>query len=101
MRYLVLVAALAWHLAAAAPCESLSKLALPHSTITLAEDVPAGQLTLPSGAVPTFPGVPAPNFGNLPALCRVAATLKPTGDSDIKIEVWLPSTTWNGKLESV
>jgi feruloyl esterase len=101
MRYLVLVAALSWHLAAAAPCESLAKLALPHSTITLAEDVPAGQLTLPAGAVPTFPGAPPPNFGNLPALCRVAATLKPTIDSNIKIEIWMPASAWNGDLESV
>jgi len=101
MRYLVLVFAISSSVAAAGTCESLAKIALPHGTVTLAEDVPAGQLTLPSGAVPTFPGFPAPNFGNLPALCRVAATLKPTGDSDIKIEVWLPSTTWNGKLESV
>jgi feruloyl esterase len=30
--------------------------------------------------------------------CRVAATLKPSGDSNIKIEVWLPLSGWNGKL---
>lgn len=27
--------------------------------------------------------------------------MKPTGDSDIKIEVWLPESGWNRKLESV
>ena len=32
------------------------------------------------------------------SFCRVAATLKPSGDSDIKIEVWLPLSGWNGKL---
>jgi feruloyl esterase len=101
MRYLVLVIAISWPLAAAVPCESLANLALPHSAITLAQTVPAGQLTLPPGAVPTFPGFPAPNFGNLPAFCRVAATLKPTSDSQIKIEVWMPMSSWNGKLESV
>jgi feruloyl esterase len=101
MRYLALAAALSWHLAAAAPCESLAKLALSHSTITLAQAVPAGQLTLPPGAVPSFPGFPPPNFGNLPAFCRVAATLKPTGDSNIKIEVWMPASGWNWNLESV
>jgi len=38
----------------------------------------------------------------LPAFCRVAATLTPSSDSDIKIEVWLPdSTTWNGKFQAV
>jgi feruloyl esterase len=106
MRCLVLVAALSWHLAAATtPCESLATLALPHSTITLAQTVPAGELTLPAGAVPKFPGFPPPNFGNLPAFCRVAATLKPTSDSEIKIEVWMPASgpasKWNRKLESV
>src|ERR1700733_3722352 len=97
MRYLLIVVALAWPLAATTSCESLAQLALPHSTVTLAQSVPAGQLILPVGAVPTFPGFPAPNFGNLPAICRVTARLKPTSDSDIKIEVWLPATT-SGQL---
>src|ERR1700727_1306128 len=101
MRYLVFVIALSWPLGAATNCESLANLALPHSAVTLAQAVAAGQLTLPADAVPTFPGAPPPNFGNLPAICRVAATLKPTSDSDIKIEVWMPATGWNGKLETV
>ena len=37
----------------------------------------------------------------LPAFCRVAATLKPSSDSDIKIEVWLPAADWNGKFQAV
>jgi len=37
----------------------------------------------------------------LPAFCRVAATLTPTSDSDIKIEVWLPASGWNGKFQAV
>ena len=100
MRYLVVVA-LSLPLAAAVPCESLAKLALPHATVTLAQAVGAGQLTLPPAALPRFPGFPAPNFGDLPAFCRVAATLAPSSDSDIKIEVWMPASGWNGKLESV
>jgi feruloyl esterase len=36
-----------------------------------------------------------------PAFCRVAATLAPTPDSDIKVEVWLPAEGWNGKLQAV
>jgi Tannase and feruloyl esterase len=31
----------------------------------------------------------------------VAATLKPSRDSDIKIEVWLPTAGWNGKFMAV
>ena len=37
----------------------------------------------------------------MPAFCRVAARLAPTPDSDIKIEVWLPVSGWNGKLLAV
>jgi feruloyl esterase len=40
-------------------------------------------------------------FARLPAFCRVAATLEPSSDSDIKIEVWLPAAGWNGKFEGV
>ena len=31
----------------------------------------------------------------------MAATLKPSSDSDIKIEVWLPLAGWNGKWQAV
>ena len=40
-------------------------------------------------------------YANGPAFCRVAATLTPTSDSEIKIEVWMPAENWNGKLQSV
>ena len=104
MRPLVALIVLASPLAAGT-CEGLAKLDRAHSAITLAELVPAGQLALPPEALPRFPGFPAPDFSKLPAFCRVAATLKPTGDSEIKIEVWLPeggpASKWNSKLESV
>jgi feruloyl esterase len=73
--------------AAAATCASLSGLALPDTTITAAEPVSAGTYTAPDGEV----------FTNLPAFCRIAATLTPASDSDIHIEVWLPFSTWNSK----
>ena len=38
----------------------------------------------------TPPGA-AQALAALPAFCRVAATLKPSSDSDIKIEVWMPA----------
>jgi feruloyl esterase len=110
MRYFVLIIsalsmALAWPAEAAPSCEDVAKLALPHATVTLAQAVPAGQLTLPAGAAPAFPGARPLNFGNLPAICRVTATLTPTTDSNIHIEVWMPapgpSSKWNGQLESV
>ena len=79
--------------AAASSCASLSALAVPNATITLAQAVEAGPFT-----------VPGPDAGSprtLPAFCRVAATLKPTADSDIKIEVWMPTAGWNGKYQAV
>jgi feruloyl esterase len=79
---------------AAANCDSLSSLALKGGTITMAEMVAAGRFTQANGRG----GGP---FATLPAFCRVAATLKPTTDSEIKIEVWLPAANWNSGLESV
>ena len=41
-------------------------------------------------------------FSDLPAFCQVQATLRPTADSDIKVEVWLPAAAgWNGKLQGI
>ena len=31
----------------------------------------------------------------------MAATLTPSSESDIKIEVWLPAAGWNGKFQAV
>jgi feruloyl esterase len=107
MRFFVLVAALTWPLAAApTPCAMLyTDLVMPHAMVTFAQEIPAGELTLPPGAVPNFPGSPAPSFKNLPAFCRVVALLEPTPDSQIWTEVWMPASgptsKWNGKLESV
>ena len=42
-----------------------------------------------------------PAFKQLPAFCRVAATLRPSSDSDIKIEVWMPLADWNSKFQAV
>ena len=42
-----------------------------------------------------------PAGDGLPAYCRVTATLKPTEDSDIKVEVWMPASGWNGRFEAV
>src|SRR6185295_9765928 len=78
-------------------CEDLSKLSLPNTTITLAQSVAAGAFTPPA---PARGGAPGANpFANVPAFCRIQATLKPSNDSDIKMELWMPvSANWNGKL---
>jgi feruloyl esterase len=82
---------------AATPCESLSSIALPHATVTGATRVEAGAFPAPPGRGPNAGAV----YKTLPAFCRVAATLKPSSDSEIKIEVWMPADGWNGKLQSV
>jgi feruloyl esterase len=79
---------------AAASCESLATVALPAAKVTLAETVGAGAFKAPDGATP-------PAAKGLPQFCRVAATLTPSSDSDIKIEVWMPTANWNGKFQAV
>jgi feruloyl esterase len=76
-------------------CGALSMLALRNASITIAQTVEAGAFTPPG------PANAAEAFRALPAFCRVAATLKPTPDSDIKIEVWMPASGWNGKFQAV
>jgi feruloyl esterase len=80
-------------------CESLSKLALPRTTITQAQVVGAGEFTPPPAPGPFGPS-PA-LFKGLPAFCRVTATLAPSADSDIKIEVWLPASGWNNDFQAI
>jgi feruloyl esterase len=80
----------------ASTCERLARVTMPATTIAEARLVPAG----------TFVGPPAPFSGrdisalykSLPPFCRVSAVARPTSDSDIKIEVWLPVSGWNNKL---
>lgn len=79
-------------------CESLASLKLPNATITMAQPVAAGAFVPPPGAAFGPPGTPTPDFKSLPAFCRVAATIKPTQDSDIKVEVWMPAAEWSGRL---
>ncbi len=81
-------------------CESLAALKLPNTTITLSQTAAAGAFVPPPGSSGP-PGGPPPDFKSLPAFCRVAATIKPTKDSDIRIEVWMPASGWSGRLRSV
>src|SRR5277367_5419306 len=83
----------------ASTCDSLSRLSLPHVTITSAESVAAGAFTPPAAPGPGRPNTAL--FKGLPAFCRVMATLAPSSDSDIKIEVWLPASGWNNDLQAI
>src|ERR1041385_1678323 len=81
-----------------AACESLKSLSLGHTTITLAQVVGAGEFSLPGGGERAA-SVQGTAFKQLPAFCRVAATLKPSADSNIKMELWMPLANWNGKFQ--
>lgn len=79
---------------AATACADLKSLPLPNTTVTTAEFVAAGAFRPQPGGR----GGPE-QFADLPAFCRVQATLKPSSDSDIKVELWMPATArWNGKF---
>ncbi len=75
-----------WAFAAATGCANLAKLALPDTTIDKAETITSGE---------------AANIRNLPSFCRVAGSIRPSPDSDIRFEVWMPSSGWNGKFQGV
>lgn len=76
----------------AEPCEQLVSMASPVRSITQAKLVAAGGMDAVEGAK---------NLHDLPLFCRVAATLRPTADSEIHVEVWLPESRWNGKFLAV
>jgi hypothetical protein len=76
----LLIFAMAARAGSTVACESLKNLNLQHGTVTIAMVMAANA------------------FGSSPPFCRVAATLAPSSDSEITIEVWLPDN-WNGKLQ--
>jgi pimeloyl-ACP methyl ester carboxylesterase len=96
---------------ASTPCDSLKTLSTPQATVVGADVVPAGIFTPPPpppGAAPPAdagrgrgarggaPATPPPE--PIPQHCRVKLTLKPSTDSNIYSELWMPTDNWNGKL---
>jgi feruloyl esterase len=58
-------------------CEELAKTSLPHAEVTRAVKETAGDKSF----------------------CRISVTSRPTKDSDIRLEVWIPiGEAWNGKF---
>ena len=68
----------------AASCEGLVNLNLPDTTIKSAQRVAAGEFTAPGRG----------KQADFPAFCRVVASVKGAPDSDIGVEIWLPSEQW-------
>src|SRR5688572_19861382 len=84
----------------ATPCEQLAGLAITQGTIAHAQIVARGPFVPPSraGAAAAAGAAQAPI---LPEHCRVKLVLKPSSDSNINAELWLPTATWNGKFMAV
>jgi len=77
--------------AMATQCTNLQTLTLEHTTITSASDIISGTFAIPGTSPPQY-------LTGLPTFCRVTATITPSTDSQIKIEVWLPESTWSGRF---
>jgi hypothetical protein len=71
-------------------CSAIKSLKFADTTITMAE-----RTTEVDG-----PDVEKP-MRELPEFCRVTGVLKPSADSEIHFEVWLPESGWNGRLLGV
>ncbi len=91
--------------ASATPCEGLRSLAIPQTTMVTADLVPAGIFVPPVQPVPPGGrgnarqgGPPPPPAQPIPRHCRATLVLKPTSDSNINAEIWMPTENWNGKL---
>jgi len=75
---------------AATPCGSLTSLQLPSTSLS-SMLVPAGEFKLSNGR----------SIPNLPAFCRIAGVIRPSSDSEIHFEVWLPADNWTGRFEGI
>ena len=85
------------------PCGDLTSFSIMEGTVTSAYLVETGAFTppvAPGGRAPSRASVTR-TYGGLPAFCRVIATLRPTNDSNITVEVWMPLSGWNGKYQAV
>lgn len=72
-------------------CESLANAGLVfegNTTVTSATAINDGVIALSA----------TQRVNNMPAMCRIQGVSRPTADSDIRFEVWLPTNTWNGRF---
>ncbi len=75
--------------AAGQSCEELAAFQYPDATVTMAESQPGGPYVAPDAWHLVFT--------DLPPYCRVTATLTPTSDSNINVEVWMPTAPYDGR----
>jgi len=70
-------------------CASLQNFSFPNTTITGVQTNSGGPYVAPD----TWHLA----FANLPPSCQVSATIKPTADSSINVQVWMPTQGYNGR----
>jgi len=80
--------------ARAADCAALKQTAFRGAEITTAHLQAAGPFVLPPELGPARTVL-------LPAFCRIQGVLRPTPDSAIAFEVWLPAEGWNGRFQGI
>lgn len=78
----------------AADCAGLKARSTAKTEIVAATLHPGGPF-----AVPGRPPTARPEA--MPAFCRVQGVLRPTADSHINFEVWLPEQGWNGRFQGI
>jgi hypothetical protein len=71
----------------AATCEDLANLKLANTTIKSAQRVAPGEFNA---------GGRGGKQADFPGFCRVVALVQPVPDSDINVEIWLPTDQWKG-----
>lgn len=83
--------------ALSAGCRDLRSLSFDNASVTSAEIVAPGKFSDPGSSASQN----SQRYGALPEFCRLALTLTPSPDSDIKMELWIPTQDWNGKYMGV
>jgi feruloyl esterase len=73
-------------------CEKLSALNSSAVSIQMVQAVSPGSF---------MPSAGEKKLDHLPGFCRVSSVLRPTPDSEIHTEIWLPSSKWNGRYLAV
>ncbi|MCE7797145.1 tannase/feruloyl esterase family alpha/beta hydrolase [Sphingobium sufflavum] len=81
-------------------CDRLGSLKLPDVEISVATSLP-DRARVPAAGLTSMYGKAAVVATNVPAFCRVVGHIRPTKDSDIGFELWMPLQGWDGRLHGI
>ena len=80
-------------------CENLEQIGMSGVKIMSAVTIAAGAFPAPASPGPPGMGPETALYKALPSFCRVMVESRASDDSLVKIEVWMPVSGWNGKLQ--